>query len=80
MAHIDSAYAAYFFGGQGSDYDVYHYASDGFEANSGTMMPWIDMYNVVLSSSWLRCLCSMRNPINCGRYRSSGKSSCGFRD
>ena len=37
VAHIDSAYSAYFFGGQTSDYDVYHYSSDGFGVNSGSM-------------------------------------------
>ena len=46
VAHIDSAYASCFFGGQGSDYDVYHYSSDGFEVNSGTMTPWDDLFNV----------------------------------
>ena len=46
VAHIDSNYAAYFFGGQKSDYDVYHYSSDGFEVKSGSMTPWNDMFNV----------------------------------
>ena len=45
-AHISSAYAAYFFGGQKSDYDVYHYSSDGFNCISGTMTAWTDMFNV----------------------------------
>ncbi|MGA2068682.1 MAG: lamin tail domain-containing protein, partial [Thermoguttaceae bacterium] len=44
--HIDAAYAAYYFGGQKSDYDVYHYASDGFEVNYGTMEPWDAMFNI----------------------------------
>ncbi|MGA2068975.1 MAG: lamin tail domain-containing protein, partial [Thermoguttaceae bacterium] len=46
VANIDSDYAAYFFGGQKSDYDVYHYASDGFEVKSGSMTPWTDLFNV----------------------------------
>ncbi|MGA2254755.1 MAG: lamin tail domain-containing protein, partial [Thermoguttaceae bacterium] len=46
VADIDSAYAAYFFGGQKSDYDVYHYSSDGFEVKSGSMTGWNDMFNV----------------------------------
>ena len=46
VADIDSDYSAYFFGGQKSDYDVYHYASDGFEVKTGTMAPWTAMFNV----------------------------------
>ena len=37
VADIDADYSAYFFGGQPSDYDVYHYSSTGFEVKSGTI-------------------------------------------
>ncbi len=46
VADINSNYAAYFFGGQSSDYDVYHYSSDGFEVKQGTIAPWTAMFNV----------------------------------
>ena len=46
VADIDSDYAAYFFGGQKSDYDVYHYSSTGFEVKSGSITPWDDLFNV----------------------------------
>ena len=46
VADIDSNYAAYFFGGQSSDYDVYHYSGTGFEVKSGTITPWDDLFNV----------------------------------
>ena len=46
VADIDSDYAAYFFGGQSSNYDVYHYSSDGFDVISGSMTPWDDLFNV----------------------------------
>ena len=46
VADIDSDYASYFFGGDASDYDVYHYSGTGFEVKSGSMAGWDDMFNV----------------------------------
>ncbi len=46
VADIDSDYAAYFFGGQQSDYDVYHYSSTGFEVKSGSIAPWNELFDV----------------------------------
>ena len=46
VADIDSDYAAYFFGGQQSDYNVYHYSSTGFEVKSGSIAPWNELFDV----------------------------------
>ena len=66
VAHIDAAYAAYFFGGQKSDYDIYHFSSDGFEVNYGSITPWDDLFNVAsygnVAGTGTASLTALENP------------------